>query len=198
MTEKEPNSERGDLEERVFSSEVTEPQENHRNIFDIIGDFFAKMLKGIFVFVFCKLPVKIWQVISDIEQLKKIFKCLYSILRMVVLVLLWVAVVFLGFWIFMKEKLIEFVTSLWRNVWSGICNLFLHTFEFLKDNAGWIWMILALCGSMYGLLYVTLKRRAKKKGKEFRGVFGWMRRRKKAENGDGNGNEAIPPPMPKE
>lgn len=94
---------------------------------------------------------------------------MYSIARVFFLALLWVAVVFPGF--------------------------------ILRVNTGWewIWTILALLGSAYGLLYVTLKRRARRKGKEFRGFFGWMRRRKNAEYGETDANADItPPPLPKE
>ena len=43
--------------------------------------------------------------------------------------------------------------------------------DFLVANAGVIWTVIALLGSIYGILYVTLKKRAKKRGVEFRGVF---------------------------
>lgn len=163
MAEKEQNTDRSTIEEKMVSPEVAETQETPRSIFDAIGDLFAKMLKGIFVFIFCKLPLKFWRIIWN----KRFFRYLYSIARVVFLGLLWVAVLFLGF--------------------------------FFGEIAGGIWMILALSGSAYGLLYVTLKRRARRKGKEFRGVFGWMRRRKKAEYGETDANADItPPPLPKE
>ena len=69
MTEKHDNG--PGAEGNIPVSEDVAHQESHRNFFDIIGDFFAKMLKGIFVFVFCKLPVRLWKILSDIEQLKK-------------------------------------------------------------------------------------------------------------------------------
>ena len=141
------------------------------------------MLKGIFVFVFGKLPLKLWRVISNIEHLKKFFRYLYSIARAILLCVLWIVAVFLGWWIFLREQFERF----WRAVWDWICMLLCHTLVFLRANAGWIWMVLALMGSAYGLLYVTLKRRAKKKGKEFSGVLGWLHRKKKeASSTDGN------------
>lgn len=163
MAEKEQNTDGSTIEEKMVSPEVAETQEAPRSIFDDIGDFFAKMLKGIFVFVFCKLPLKLWRIIWN----KRFFRYLCSIARVVFLALLWVAVLFLG--------------------------------RLFGVIAGEIWMILALLGSAYGLLYVTLKRRARRKGKEFRGVFGWMRRRKNAEYGKTDANADItPPPLPKE
>ncbi len=175
-------------------------QESSENIFDVIGDFFAKMLKGIFVFVFCKLPIELWKIISNIEQLKKILKYLYSIVRAIVLCLLWIVVVFLGWWFFLREQFIRF----WQKVWELTCMFFFHTLDFFKANAGWIWMIVALSGSIYGLLYVTLKRRASRQGKEFKGVFGWLKRHKKADNEPANVNQevndkentAMPPQIP--
>ena len=183
MTEKHDNG--PGAEGNIPVSEDVAHQESHRNFFDIIGDFFAKMLKGIFVFVFCKLPVRLWKILSDIEQLKKLFKYLYSIVRAVVLCLIWVAVVFLGWWFFLREQFVRF----WQMVWEWIQMFFFHTLDFVKANAGSIWMILALCGSVYGLLYVTLKKRAKRKGKEFRGVFGWLKKRKEAKE---EGDNAFP------
>lgn len=141
------------------SEEMCPEEERKRNFFDKIGDFFAKMLKGIFIFVFCKLPVRIWKIITNIEQLKKLLKWLYSFLRAVVLCVLWICVVFLGWWYFLNEQFIRF----WCGVWEWTCHAFTNLQLFLKVNAGWIWMILALCGSCYGLLYVSLKRRKKRK-----------------------------------
>lgn len=59
MAEQEQNTDRSTIDEKMLSPEVAEKQETPRSIFDAIGDFFAKMLKGIFVFVFCKLPLKL-------------------------------------------------------------------------------------------------------------------------------------------
>lgn len=165
------------------------------NIFDVIGDFFAKMLKGIVVFVFCKFPVKLWKIISDIEQLKNILRYLASIVRAIILCVIWVAIVFLGWWVFLREKFVAF----WKMVWEAMHGLFLHTFNFIKGNAGWLWMILAISGSIYGLLYVTLKRRAERDGKEFLGVFGWLRRKKGSnkESESGRAERGLPnPPSP--
>ena len=160
-------------EESVKVNEVSQ-----KNIFDAIGDFFAKMLKGIFIFVFCKIPVNLWNLLSDIEQLKKLLKYLYSIIRAIVLCAIWIVVVFIGWWFFLREQFIKF----WLQVWDLVLQFYFHTLVFLKENAGWIWMILALCGSIYGLLYVTLKRRSKRLGKDFHGVFGWLKKSKNSDN----------------
>ncbi len=172
MANGKPEKARNDL------ASASEAQELQRGWIDRIGDFFAKMVKGIFIFAFWRLPYKLWQILTDIEQLKKLLKWLKSIIRMVFWVVSWIVLIFLGWWIFLKETFIRF--------WIAVQDLFLqfwyHTLIFLKANAGWIWMIIALMGSAYGLLYVTLKRRAKKKGKEFSGVFGWLHKK--------NGNES--------
>ena len=142
-----------------LQEEERQQEERHRNIFDIIGDFFAQMLKGIFIFIFCKVPIKIWEIISNVEQLKKLIKLLYSFFRALILCLIWIGIVFLGWWYFLNEQFIKF----WCGVWKRLCLAFTNLQLFLKANAGWMWMILALCGSFYGLMYLTLKRRKKRK-----------------------------------
>jgi hypothetical protein len=164
-----------DLCEDALDRKLENQLEEQRSLIDRIGDVFAKMVKGIFIFAFWKLPSKLWDLITDLEKLKKVLKWLKSIFRTIFYILLWIVIVFLGWWLFLKEKFIRFLLS----VRDLLQRCFFHTLEFLKANAGWIWMIIALMGSAYGLAYVTLKHHAKKKGKEFRGVFGWLRRKKK-------------------
>ena len=148
-----------DTEQNVASASVNEKETSQRNVFDQIGDFFLKMIKGIFAFVFCKIPKKIWEIIRDLERLKRILRYLYSIMRALVLCLVWISLVFFGWWFFLRDQFIAF----WKNVWGLFCYIFGSFLEFLWDQSAWIWMILALCGSVYGLAYVTLKKRAKKK-----------------------------------
>ena len=151
--------------------------EEQRNIFDHIGDWFKKMLIGIFIFVFQKLPVRLWKIISDFERLKKYFKYLYSIIRAVVLGLLVFIIICLGWIVFWYEKFIAF----WQYCWEKIMDFFSYVLMLIRLNAGWIWMVLTICGCIYGLLYVTLKRRAQRQGKAFNGLFGWLRKNKKTD-----------------
>lgn len=61
---------------------------------------------------------------------------------------------------------------------AGIGNILTAFGNFVVDNAGPIWFIIAICGSIYGLLYRQLKKNAAKKGVPFRGVFAFLRRKK--------------------
>lgn len=155
-----------DIENKSDTALETLPEhkneEGKRNVFDVIGDFFAKMLKGIFLFIFCKIPIKIWRIVSNTEQLKRLLKVSYSILRACFLCAIWISLVFLGWWFFLREQFIKFWLRCWQVVWDGIYLFCQNTLLFMKNNAGWIWMILTLCGSAYGLMYVTLKRKKMK------------------------------------
>ena len=171
-----------DSEQQKMENENPQGEEQ-KNIFDRLGDLCKRMVIGIFIFIFQKLPLKIWKIISNIERLKKIFRYIHSIMRAI----MWAAILFillcLGWIVFWYQKFMIF----WKSVWNWICEFcrnvlwvyFRDFLTFLRFNAGWIWMTLAICGCIYGLLYVTLKRRAKRQGKVFNGLWGWLRRRKK-------------------
>ena len=156
-----------DIENKSDTALETLPEhkneEGKRNVFDVIGDFFAKMLKGIFLFIFCKIPIKIWRIVSNTEQLKRLLKVSYSILRACFLCAIWISLVFLGWWFFLREQFIKFWLRCWQVVWDGIYLFCQNTLLFMKNNAGRTWKILTLSGYVNGLKHMILKRKKKQK-----------------------------------
>ncbi|MBP1588896.1 MAG: hypothetical protein ILO10_01725 [Kiritimatiellae bacterium] len=139
-----------------------EPAEEHKNLFDIIGDFFYRMVKGIFIFAFWKLPKLIWKIVFNIEFIKRCLKYAKSIVRAIFWGVLWVAIVFAAWMAFGWQKFVDF----WTAVGNWLWHVLLHIGVFFANNFGVIWMVVALMGSVYGLIFVTLRRRKKRRLKQ--------------------------------
>ena len=125
---------------------------------DCIGNFFKKMTIGIFKFL---KALGIW--LFDWKRLKDVFRFLMRLSRAIFWIAAWLFLVQAYFIIRDVKSFLAF----WQNVW----HLFLHNvamvvINFIVTNAGVIWTAIALLGSVYGILHVTLKRRASKKRKE--------------------------------
>lgn len=140
--------------------------------FDRIGDFFQKMTLGIVRFAFVELPVRLFRMLFNWKRWLDILRFLKRFGRAVFWVVTWLFLIQAYFIIRDVAKFLNF----WRDVWNYVVTCFLHgivkvLWDFLVANAGVIWTVIALLGSIYGILYVTLKKRAKKRGVEFRGVF---------------------------
>ena len=150
-----------DHETDAGSDPRTAPPEK-RYFFDVIGDFFERMTIGIFKFAFYKFPVFIYRLIS---------RRILGFIRAVFWCTVWLFVICAAWLLTAFEAFLEF----WRGIWHIIRDLLIA----MKDYAGPIWFCIAIAGSVYGLLYVTLKWRAKKKNVPFNGVFSFLRRRKK-------------------
>lgn len=140
---------------------VQKPAEK-RYFFDMIGDFFEKMTIGIFKFAFYKLPLSIYHLISRrvIGLLRAIFWCT-----------VWVLVIGAAWGLAAFDAFLNF----WRGVWAMIREFVLN----IQDYIAPLWFCIAIIGSVYGLLYITLHWRAKKQNRPFNGVFSFLRRRKK-------------------
>ena len=140
--------------------------------FDRIGDFFQKMTVGIVRFAFIKLPVRLFRFLFNWKRWLDILRFLKRFGRAAFWVMTWLFLVQAYFIVRDVTKFINF----WRDVWNYVITFFLHgivkvLWDFLVMNGGVIWTIIALLGSVYGILYVTLKKRAQKRGVEFHGVF---------------------------
>jgi hypothetical protein len=176
---------------------VGESPSPQRNFFDRVGDFFERMIIGIFVFIFVKIPHKILKAIFNLERLKKLLRYLYSIMRAVVLCAIWISLVLLGWFLFLKEQFFKF----WSRVWDLLGNGLIKLVEFIDGYMAWIWMILALCGSVYGLTYIVLKRRrrrakgvhAQDNAEETRSANASGEQPTPPNAGDVPGNGAVPP-----
>ena len=164
-----------DVTDALIVSQDNESKNQHESSFDIIADFFKRMTIGILRFVFLKIPDFIWKGIRYLfREFPTVLAFLKKIWRMVFWFTAWVMIVFAAWLAFGFKQFVRF----WAWVGSGILSILTACGNFVVDNAGPIWFIIAICGSIYGLLYVSLKKRAKKKGVPFRGVFAFLRRKK--------------------
>lgn len=148
-------------------------QNAKRGFFDVIADFFKLMVKGILKFTFIRIPKFIFK-LFDIDNLKAAIKFLYRMWRAVFWCTLWLAIVFAAWIAFGLKQFIGFWSRIGDHIWNILCIFG----NIIVANAGPIWFVIAIIGSIYGLAYRTLKKRAKKKGVPFRGVFGFLRRKK--------------------
>lgn len=154
------------------------PSGEEDGILDVIADFFKLMTLGIIKFAFWKVPLFIWL------QLKKFFlwlrKYLYSVGRAIFWFLVWILIVFAAWIAFGLRQFLRF----WSWIGRILANMGSAIWHFLIENAGPIWFVIAIIGSVYGLLYVTLKRRAQKKNIPFYGVFTFLKHRTQPRDGE--------------
>ena len=143
-----------------------------RNFFDKVADFFEKMFFGIIEFT-GKSIVKLFKWIFS--NWRAILRIIYSLGRAILWGMVWLLAIFAGWIAFALEKFLKF----WRWVGDHLLDLLREFWAMISAHAGEIWFVIAIIGSVYGLLYVTLKRRAKRKNLPFNGVFSFLHRRKK-------------------
>ena len=141
-------------------------EKERRNIFDAIGDFFLKMVKGVFIFAFWKLPRFLWRLIVNI----RVWRYIKSISRAIFWAAVWFVVVF-GAWITFDFERVKRVFLWLRDVFiDRLVDIVIHFFQYIHSYANEIWIIIALFGSAYGLAYVSVKSvkriRAKRKAKQ--------------------------------
>lgn len=134
------------------------------NVFDKIGDIFWIMTKGILVFAFCKLPVFIWRNVFNM----KLFHFVKSFSRMILMIGFWLAIVF-GIWMLVDFG--NFITVL-GVVLGTISAPFIWSWHYIKEHAIGIWIAIALLGSAYGLVYISIKRRKNGLGEKKMGSQG--------------------------
>ena len=113
----------------------------------------------------------------------------------------WFFAMLLGFIVFAWGKFIDFWIWVWNKLVYIIDNFIPYfiknIFPFIKEHGGEIWLVIAAIGSLYGIVYVTLKRRATKRNIPFYGVFGFLKRKKNKqtvdnrENKNGTGSSEI-------
>lgn len=160
------------MESRDNEVEMQNPENNsdavqeRRNVFDAIGDFFLKMVKGVFIFAFWKLPRLLWRLIVNI----KVWRYIKSISRAVFWAAVWFVVVF-GAWITFDFERVKRVFLWLRDVCiDRVADIIIHFFQYIHSYANEIWIIIALFGSAYGLAYVSVRSvkriRAKRKAKQ--------------------------------
>ena len=142
-----------------------------KNFLDVIADFFMTMTIGIIKFAVIKLPSAIWKFFKSVDWLK-VLKRLYSMWRVIMWCSIWLFVIFAGWIAFALEKFLSF----WRFVGNWILDLLRAFWTLIVDNAGPIWFVIAIIGSVYGLFYVTWKRGFWKKIFS-RGAFRFLRRK---------------------
>lgn len=118
-------------------------------LFDKTGSLFSKMVRGIFVFIFQRLPVGLWHAfIND-----KFGKLVWAFVTMMLWASMWIVLVFASWIIIDIEKFKKFWLSVWQFCWKYIDIDFGFVVSYLDD----IWIGLALLGSVYGLLFVPAK-----------------------------------------
>lgn len=160
------------MENYNHEAEPQNPENNsdvdqeRRNIFDAIGDFFLKMVKGVFIFAFWKLPRLLWRLIVNI----RVWRYIKSISRAIFWAAVWFVVVF-GAWITFDFERVKRVFLWLRDVFiDRLVHVVIHFFQYVHSYANEIWIIIALFGSAYGLAYVSVKSvkriRAKRKAKQ--------------------------------
>ena len=144
-----------------------------RSFFDIIADFFKLMVLGILKFTFIKIPKFICKLLSW-ENIKAVIKFFYSIWRALFWCTVWLGIVFAAWIAFGLKQFLNF----WQGIGRYILQLLAAFANIIVANAGPIWFVIAIIGSIYGLVYMTLKKRATRKGVKFKGVFGFLHRKK--------------------
>lgn len=173
-------------EDKPDDNTLTQPE--NKDFLDCVSDFFEKMVRGILIFAFYKFPKYIIKAIWNINYLKNFLIYTWKVLRITFWVTSWLLLILAG-WIafhfqdflkFMRDTVFKFLS----HIWAQFGYLIHDTYNYIVAHSGPIWLIIALVGSMYGLAYVTLKRIAKKRNKEFRGVFGFLKRKKKVNEGN--------------
>ena len=137
---------------------VVEPVEGRRSpnddflltrILNKIGDFFSKMIRGIIVFAFVKLPIWMFRSLFTMKWLRLFI----SAWRALMLMMIWIAIVFAAWLVWDMEKFIRF----WRTTWM-LCQKLLHlAWAVIRLHGDQIWFCIALIGSVYGLVFLPAK-----------------------------------------
>lgn len=137
---------------------VVEPVEVRRSpnddflltrILNKIGDFFSKMIRGIIVFAFVKLPIWMFRSLFTMKWLRLFI----SAWRALMLMMIWIAIVFAAWLAWDMEKFIRF----WRTTWMHCQELLLSALEVIRSHGEQIWFCIALIGSVYGLVFLPAK-----------------------------------------
>lgn len=137
---------------------VVEPVEVRRSpnddflltrILNKIGDFFSKMIRGIIVFAFVKLPIWMFRSLFTMKWLRLFI----SAWRALMLMMIWIATVFAAWLAWDMEKFIRF----WRTTWMRCQELLLSALEVICSHGEQIWFGIALIGSVYGLVFLPAK-----------------------------------------
>ena len=151
----------------------------NKNIFDRLADFFEKMTIGALKFPWEMLK---WLYLNIRKILAIILKYLGAMGRLIFWITIWIFTMLLGFIAFAWQKFVNFWSWVWDKLVYFVENfipVFLkHVWPFLKEHGGEIWLVIAAIGSLYGILYVTLKKRAQKRNQPFKGIFGWLKKNK--------------------
>ncbi|MGN0852142.1 MAG: hypothetical protein ACI4Q3_02060 [Kiritimatiellia bacterium] len=121
-----------------------------RNMFDRIGDFFLRMIKGVLIFAFLKVPCFIWRNIIN----RKVWQLIKSFSRMCFYGALWLLLVF-GMW--MTFDLQTFI-SFWSFVGLGTVNALAWIWAIICTYANGAWVTVALLGSVYGIVAVRQRK----------------------------------------
>ena len=148
----------------------------NKNIFDQLADFFEKMTIGVFKFAWKMLK---WLYLNFRKIFATILHYLRAMGRLIFWLTLWIFTMLLGFIAFAWQKFVNFWIWVWDKLVCFVENFipfFLkHVWPFLKEHGGEIWLIIAAIGSLWGIMYVTLK----KNNNPFKTFFGWLKRNKK-------------------
>lgn len=118
-------------------------------ILNKIGDFFSKMIRGIIVFAFVKLPIWMFRSLFTMKWLRLFI----SAWRALMLMMIWIAIVFAAWLAWDMEKFIRF----WRTTWMLCQELLLSALEVIRSHGEQIWICIALIGSVYGLVFLPAK-----------------------------------------
>lgn len=129
-------------------------------VFDRIGDLFSKMVRGVFAFAFKTLPVTLWHLLFN----QRLFRLVKSAARMIFWIAIWIVVIFASWLLIDIEKFKDF--------WKTVLDICLECIQELAGLVGVyaneVWIVIALIGSVYGLLYLPTRRFYRRRREESR------------------------------
>ena len=144
----------------------------HTGFLKKVADFFERMSCGIIVFLFKTIPVKIC------NWIRRLFELLFNSMRLIFWFLIWVLLVSAGFMIFQWNEFVRFCISVWHWIvyfTKSIGPFFVRcVYPFLQEYGGWLWMVVAVVGSVYGLL--VLKKRNGGHVSFFKRIIGMLKK----------------------
>lgn len=140
-----------------------------------LADFFERMSCGIIVFLLKTIPVKIY------DGIKYLFEYLCNSIRLIFWFFLWAVLVSAGFMIFQWNEFTIFCISAWQWMVNFVRNIgpfFVEcVYPFLQEYGGWLWMVIAVTGSIYGL--IVLKKRKCGRGSFIKHIIGMFKKKEK-------------------
>ena len=141
------------------------------SLLELIEDALIRMIKGIIRFIFVRVPVKIY------ELLNRIFPTLVKLIKVLFLLLVWGGIAFVPivavlYWYDstgIGQLWAAFVDAPWFEKFSRLFDVATGLERELAANRlpgiiAWIWIVLFIAGSIWGLLFAVRRRRGERRG----------------------------------